>query len=83
MHEQFYVGLMLLLFVYLWAGQISEELERRMGMMDTLLNRFGMILDSVQSDLMQVNRGTKELSLESEYSYLILGNSVAERQTFD
>ncbi|KAK7837175.1 hypothetical protein CFP56_021652 [Quercus suber] len=29
---------------------------------------FGMILDSVQSDVMQVNKGTKEVSLESEYS---------------
>ncbi|KAL5792387.1 hypothetical protein ACOSP7_000981 [Xanthoceras sorbifolium] len=46
--------------------QISEELERRIGMLDTSLNRFGMILDSVQSDLMQVNRGTKEVSLEME-----------------
>ena len=27
-----------------------------------------MILDSVQSDVMQVNKGTKEVSLESEYS---------------
>ncbi|XP_044504054.1 putative recombination initiation defects 3 isoform X2 [Mangifera indica] len=46
--------------------QISEELERRIGMMETSLNRFGMILDSVQSDLMQVNRGTKEVMLEVE-----------------
>ncbi|KAL5861187.1 hypothetical protein ACOSQ4_002483 [Xanthoceras sorbifolium] len=35
-------------------------------MLDTSLNRFGMILDFVQSDLMQVNRGTKEVSLEME-----------------
>ncbi|KAK3194788.1 hypothetical protein Dsin_026098 [Dipteronia sinensis] len=47
-------------------SQISEELERRFGMLDTSLNRFGMILDSVQSDLMQVNRGTKDVSLEME-----------------
>lgn len=50
------------------AGQISEELERRIGMMETSLNRFGMILDSVQSDVMQVNRGTKEVMLEGELS---------------
>ncbi|KAK2650290.1 hypothetical protein Ddye_017779 [Dipteronia dyeriana] len=47
-------------------SQISEELDRRFGMLDTSLNRFGMILDSVQSDLMQVNRGTKDVSLEME-----------------
>lgn len=36
-------------------------------MMETSLNKFGMILDSVQSDVMQVNKGIKEVSLESEY----------------
>lgn len=49
------------------AGQISEELEYRIGMMETSLSRFGMILDSVQSDIMQVNKGRKEAALESEY----------------
>jgi hypothetical protein len=34
--------------------------------METSLSRFGMILDSVQSDVMQVYKGTKEVSLESE-----------------
>ena len=37
-------------------------------MIETSLNRFGMILDSVQSDVMQVNKGTKEMLLESELS---------------
>ncbi|XP_027108351.1 putative recombination initiation defects 3 [Coffea arabica] len=46
--------------------QINEELEHRIGMMETSLSRFGMILDSVQSDIMQVNKGTKELVLEVE-----------------
>ncbi|GAB4844489.1 hypothetical protein Ancab_037867 [Ancistrocladus abbreviatus] len=46
------------------SGQISEELEHKIAMIETSLSRFGMILDSVQSDVMQVNRGTKELSLE-------------------
>lgn len=36
--------------------------------METSLNRYGIILDSVQSDVMQVNRGTKEILMESEYS---------------
>ncbi|GLT60646.1 hypothetical protein SLA2020_334030 [Shorea laevis] len=35
-------------------------------MIDTSVNRFGMILDSVQSDVMQVNKGTKELLLETD-----------------
>ncbi|KAJ0051451.1 hypothetical protein Pint_00439 [Pistacia integerrima] len=46
--------------------QISEELERRIGMMETSLNRFGIILDSIQSDVIQVNKGTKEVMLEVE-----------------
>ncbi|GAV81729.1 hypothetical protein CFOL_v3_25183 [Cephalotus follicularis] len=46
--------------------QMSEELEHRIGMMETSLNRFGMILDSVQSDIMQINRGTKDVSMGTE-----------------
>ncbi|KZV37417.1 hypothetical protein F511_01285 [Dorcoceras hygrometricum] len=54
-----------------WSGQeykcqISEELEHRIGMVETSLSRLGMILDSVQSDIMQVNKGTKEVALEME-----------------
>ncbi|VVA89622.1 unnamed protein product [Arabis nemorensis] len=47
-------------------SQISEELEQRFGMMETSLSRFGMMLDSIQSDIMQANRGTKEVFLETE-----------------
>ncbi|PPS17952.1 hypothetical protein GOBAR_AA02635 [Gossypium barbadense] len=46
--------------------QTSEELEHRLSVIETSLNRFGMILDSVQSDVMQVNKGTKEVLLEME-----------------
>ncbi|OMO78776.1 protein PAIR1-like protein [Corchorus capsularis] len=46
--------------------QNSEELEHRLSMIETSLNRFGMILDSVQTDVMQVNKGTKEVLLEME-----------------
>ncbi|XP_010474786.1 PREDICTED: protein PAIR1-like isoform X3 [Camelina sativa] len=46
-------------------SQISEELEQRFGMMETSLSRFGMMLDSIQSDIMQANRGTKEVFLET------------------
>ncbi|KAF7153667.1 hypothetical protein RHSIM_Rhsim01G0157000 [Rhododendron simsii] len=45
-------------------SQTNEELERRIGMMETSLNRFGMIMDSVQSDIMQVSKGTKEALME-------------------
>ncbi|CAK9165528.1 unnamed protein product, partial [Ilex paraguariensis] len=48
------------------ACQISGELDHRIGMMETSLSRFGMILDSVQSDIMQVNKGTKEVALDME-----------------
>nr|QFG39625.1 putative recombination initiation defects 3 [Arabidopsis arenosa] len=47
-------------------AQISEELEQRFGMMETSLSRFGMMLDSIQSDIMQANRGTKQVFLETE-----------------
>ncbi|XP_034197948.1 putative recombination initiation defects 3, partial [Prunus dulcis] len=46
--------------------QTSEEFEHRIGMMETSLNKFGMILDSVQSDVMQGNKGMKEVSMEME-----------------
>ncbi|XP_052192069.1 putative recombination initiation defects 3 [Diospyros lotus] len=46
--------------------QTSEELERRIAIVETSLNRLGMILDCVQSDIMQVNKGTKEVLLEME-----------------
>ncbi|KAL2892225.1 Protein PAIR1 [Bienertia sinuspersici] len=46
--------------------QLSDEVEHKISTMETSLNRLGMILDSVQADVMQVNKGTKELSLEAE-----------------
>ncbi|XP_073142099.1 putative recombination initiation defects 3 [Henckelia pumila] len=59
--------------------QISEELEHRIGMVETSLSRLGMILDSVQSDIMQGNKGTKEVALEMEgmrQKLIALDNSV-------
>nr|VDD41279.1 unnamed protein product [Brassica oleracea] len=44
-------------------AQISEE---RFGMMETSLSKFGMMLDSIQSDFIQANRGTKQVFLETE-----------------
>lgn len=46
--------------------QVSEELERRLQLLESSLNKMGMILDSLQSDVMQVNRAVKEVSLEME-----------------
>ncbi|RWW30156.1 hypothetical protein BHE74_00002719, partial [Ensete ventricosum] len=46
--------------------QVSEELEHKLRHIESSINRVGMILDSVQSDVMQVNRAAKELSLEAE-----------------
>nr|GMC89534.1 protein PAIR1 [Ipomoea batatas] len=49
-----------------YKSQMSQELEHRIGVMETSLSRLGMILDSYQNDIMQVNRGTKEILLELE-----------------
>ncbi|KAL9245375.1 hypothetical protein vseg_019037 [Gypsophila vaccaria] len=46
--------------------QLSGELEHKVATMEASLSRLGMILDSVQTDLMQVTKGTKELSLAVE-----------------
>ncbi|XP_013653604.2 putative recombination initiation defects 3 isoform X1 [Brassica napus] len=43
--------------------RISEE---RFRMMETSLSKFGMMLDSIQSDIIQANRGTKQVFLETE-----------------
>ncbi|KAL3649556.1 hypothetical protein CASFOL_005959 [Castilleja foliolosa] len=49
-----------------YKSQISEDLEHRIGVIETSLSRLGMILDSVQSDIIQVNKGTQEVSLEMQ-----------------
>ncbi|KAI0493701.1 hypothetical protein KFK09_023825 [Dendrobium nobile] len=45
---------------------VSEELEHRLRLLESSLSKLGMILDSLQSDVMQVNRAVKEVSLEME-----------------
>ncbi|XP_019435404.1 PREDICTED: protein PAIR1-like, partial [Lupinus angustifolius] len=60
-------------------NQLSEGIEYRIGIMETSLSRFAMIFDSVQSDVMQVNKGTKELLLEMEFirqKLIALDNSI-------
>ncbi|KAE9605399.1 putative protein PAIR1 [Lupinus albus] len=59
--------------------QLSEGIEHRIGIMETSLSRFAMIFDSVQSDVMQVNKGTKELLIELEcirQKLIALDNSI-------
>ncbi|KAG9441290.1 hypothetical protein H6P81_017144 [Aristolochia fimbriata] len=46
--------------------QVTEELERRIGQVETSLSRLAMILDSIQSDVMQVNKSVKEVLLGTE-----------------
>nr|XP_018676072.1 PREDICTED: uncharacterized protein LOC108951710 [Musa acuminata subsp. malaccensis] len=49
-----------------WHVQVSEELEHRLQLIESSLKRVGMILVSVQGDVMRVNKAIKELSLEAE-----------------
>ncbi|XP_057861776.1 putative recombination initiation defects 3 isoform X2 [Cryptomeria japonica] len=49
-----------------YPDRISEELEQRLSNVDTALNRVVLVLNSVQSDLQQVNKAVKEVSLQTE-----------------
>lgn len=46
--------------------QMSEEVEHRLGTIESSLSRFGLMLEAIQTDIMQVNRGTKELAIDME-----------------
>ncbi|CAL9125092.1 unnamed protein product [Musa textilis] len=46
--------------------QVSEELVLKLQLIERSINRVGMILDSVQGDVMKVNKAIKELPLEVE-----------------
>lgn len=46
--------------------QTNEDLDHRIATIEMSLGRFGIILDSVQSDVMQISKGTKGISLELE-----------------
>ncbi|KAK1308642.1 Uncharacterized protein QJS10_CPA09g01705 [Acorus calamus] len=54
---------------------VSEELERRIGLMETSVNRLGIILDSVQSDVIQINKSVKEVSMESIQQKMIVNDN--------
>ncbi|URD84109.1 hypothetical protein MUK42_02651 [Musa troglodytarum] len=45
---------------------VSEELVLKLQLIERSINRVGMILDSVQGDVMKVNKAIKELPLEVE-----------------
>ncbi|KAK1425178.1 hypothetical protein QVD17_20524 [Tagetes erecta] len=47
-------------------SQISEEIERRIGTIESSLSRFGLMMESLQTDIIQVNKGTKELAMDME-----------------
>nr|XP_043626749.1 putative recombination initiation defects 3 [Erigeron canadensis] len=46
--------------------QMNQELEHRIGTIESSLSRFGVMLESLQTDIMQVNKGTKELAMDME-----------------
>ncbi|RAL46257.1 hypothetical protein DM860_016690 [Cuscuta australis] len=60
--------------------QTSEQLEHRIGVMETSMNRLGMVLDSIQSDIIQVKRGIKEMSsgTESLWKKLVAHNEAVQ-----
>ncbi|KAF7051344.1 hypothetical protein CFC21_059587 [Triticum aestivum] len=45
--------------------QVNEEVERKFQHLASSVHKMGMILDSVQNDVMQLNRAMKEASLDS------------------
>ncbi|KAI3796552.1 hypothetical protein L1987_39227 [Smallanthus sonchifolius] len=47
-------------------SQMSEEFERRIGTIESSLSRFGIMMESLQTDILQVNKGTKELAMDME-----------------
>jgi membrane protease subunit (stomatin/prohibitin family) len=53
------------------TDQVNEELDQRLRHLETVLSRMGMIIDSVQSDVMQISRAVKEVLLESNFSMIV------------
>ncbi|CAM0871126.1 unnamed protein product [Alopecurus aequalis] len=45
--------------------QVNEEVERKFQHVASSVHKMGMLLDSVQNDVMQLNRSMKEASLDS------------------
>ncbi|KAM0926324.1 hypothetical protein ACQ4PT_003440 [Festuca glaucescens] len=45
-------------------GQVNEDVERKFQHVASSVHKMGMVLDSVQNDVMQLNRAMKEASLD-------------------
>jgi nitrogen regulatory protein PII-like uncharacterized protein len=46
------------------TGQLNEDVERKFQHVASSVHKMGMVLDSVQNDVMQLNRAMKEASLD-------------------
>jgi hypothetical protein len=50
---------------YILTGQVpNEDVERKFQHLASSVHKMGMVLDSVQNDVMQLNRAMKEASLD-------------------
>ncbi|KAG7019008.1 Protein PAIR1, partial [Cucurbita argyrosperma subsp. argyrosperma] len=60
--------------------QVGEELDRRLGTIENSLNKFGKILDSLHSDILQLNKGMKQISLDVEgiWQKMIVSSSLLQ-----
>ncbi|XP_044983266.1 protein PAIR1-like isoform X3 [Hordeum vulgare subsp. vulgare] len=61
--------------------QINEEVERKFQHLASSVHKLGMILDSVQNDVMQLNRSMKEASLDSgsiQKKFVLLEDSLKQ-----
>ncbi|XP_044324638.1 protein PAIR1 isoform X1 [Triticum aestivum] len=61
--------------------QVNEDVERKFLHLASSVQKMGMILDSVQNDVMQLNRGMKEASLDSgsiQKKFVLLEDSLKQ-----
>ncbi|XP_050941845.1 putative recombination initiation defects 3 [Cucumis melo] len=65
--------------------QVGEELDRRLGTIENSLNKFGKILDSLLSDILQLNKGMKQVSLdvESIWQKMLVNSSLLQSMNKD
>ncbi|KAE8817796.1 protein PAIR1 [Hordeum vulgare] len=61
--------------------QVNEDVERKFHHVASSVHKMGMILDSVQNDVMQLNRAMKEASLDSgsiQKKFVLLEDSLKQ-----
>ena len=46
------------------TGRVNEDAERRFQLLSGSVHKVGMVLDSVQTDVIQLNRTMKDASVE-------------------